>query len=171
MTHIQSERPQDGPQIEQLLDIAFGPDRWARPSYRLRQGVTPIHALCFTARVGGRLAGAIRFWPVSIGGVTDAVLLGPIAVHPSHEGCGIGSRLIRKGLGSAAQDGDRIVVAIGDPRYLGRFGFRRARDSGLSFPFAIEDERFLALELVPGALDGVSGEIERKLPPAAASLP
>lgn len=171
MTKLQAERPQDGPQIEQLLDIAFGPDRWSRPSYRLREGVAPLHLLCLTARINGQLVGTIRFWPVTIGGIAEAAFLGPIAVHPQYESQGIGSRLIREGLSIAAREGERAVLAIGSPGYLGRFGFRQASGFDLSFPFEVDDERFLALELVPGALHGVSGQVERKPPLAVANLP
>ena len=68
MVDIATQKPGDGPAIEHLLDLAFGPDRALRPSYRLRDGVAPVAALGFTARAGGRLVGTLRFWPVVVGG-------------------------------------------------------------------------------------------------------
>ena len=159
MTTIENEQPADAPAIENLLDLAFEPARHHRPSYRLREGVPKCDALCLVARDGGRLVGVIRFWPILVGGEA-ALLLGPIAVHPDHEGRGIGSALVRSGLSAAKAGGFRIVVAIGFPAFLGRFGFRHASPLGLRFPVKVDDTRFLVHELAPGALDGNAGDIE-----------
>ena len=159
MITIRNEQPADGPAIEQLLDLAFEPARHGRPSYRLREGVPKCDALCFAAEDGGRLLGVIRFWPIVVGGV-PALLLGPIAVHPDHEGQGIGSALVRNGLAAAKAGGFGIVIAVGFIEFLGRFGFRHASPLGLRFPVRVDDTRFLVHELVPGALDGNAGRIE-----------
>lgn len=161
MFQIQSERPQDGPAIEQLLDLAFGADRWTRPSYRLRDGVPAVLSLCFTVQADGKVVGAIRFWPVAIDYTTPALLLGPIAVHPDCECQGIGTQLVQKGIQAARQQGHAIIVAIGNLSFLGRFGFRRGGDYGLVLPGAKHDNRFVALALAPGALDGKAGTVTR----------
>ena len=88
MTPIRSERPQDGPHIEALLDRAFGSDRHSRPSYRLREGIPPVHSLCFVVDTEDRIVGTIRHWPVLIGPSRPALLLGPIAVDPATSGAG-----------------------------------------------------------------------------------
>ena len=80
MVDIAAQEPADEPAIEDLLDRAFCPDRLERPSYRLREGVPPVAGLGFVARNGGKLVGALRFWPVIIGGAARALLLGPLAV-------------------------------------------------------------------------------------------
>lgn len=159
MIAIRNEQPSDSRAIEKLLDTAFEPGRRGRPSYRLREGVAKRDDLCFVADDGARLIGVVRFWPILVGG-TPALLLGPIAVHPDHEGLGTGSRLVRAGLAAATAAGYRIVVAVGVIGYLGRFGFRPAGPLGLRFPVPVDESRFLVLELVPGALDGITGEIE-----------
>jgi predicted N-acetyltransferase YhbS len=158
MVSIRNEQPADSHSIEQLLDLAFEPERHARPSYRLREGVPKLDALSFVAEEAGHVIGVIRFWPIQIGG-TPAVLLGPIAVHPTHEGRGIGTRLVKAGLEAATEADYRIVVAIGTETYLGRFGFKRASPLGLRFPVAVDDSRFLVLELADGALENVSGRV------------
>jgi predicted N-acetyltransferase YhbS len=163
MITIQNEQPADGPAIETLLDLAFEPARHRRPSYRLREGVPKCDALCHVAKNGDSLLGVIRFWPILVGG-EPALLLGPIAVHPDHEGHGIGSALVRAGLAAAGTAGYRIVVAIGFIEFLGRFGFRHAGPLGLRFPLQVDETRFLVHELVPGALDGNSGRIEAVRP-------
>ena len=161
---IRSERPQDGPQIEDLLDRAFGADRHARPSYRLREGIPPLQTLCFVAEAKGRIVGAIRHWPVRIGDARAAVLLGPIAVDPAFERQGIGTCLVRTGLAAARAAGHEAVVAVGTPAYLGRFGFTAAGGYGIALPGLDEPRRLLALALVPGAFDGAGGGIARVSP-------
>lgn len=161
---IRSERPQDGPQIESLLDRASGADRHARPSYRLREGIPPLHPLCFIAEAEGRIVGAIRHWPVRIGATRPAVLLGPIAVDPAFERQGIGARLVQIGLAAARAAGHEAVVAVGTPAYLGRFGFTAAGGYGITLPGLADPRRLLALPLAPGALDGAGGAVARISP-------
>lgn len=168
MASIRLEKPSDARSIELLLDTAFEPTRQSRPSYRLREGVPRIDALCFVAESEGQVVGVVRFWPIEVGGA-PALLLGPIAVHPDCARRGIGSRLVRKGLGAAKAAGWRVVIAIGAQAYLGRFGFVPAKPRGLVFPVPVDEARFLVLELVPGVLNGVGGRIERARTQAAAA--
>ena len=75
------------------LDLAFAPGRAALSSYRLRDGVEPVAELCLVARDEyDALAGAIRYWPVRVGAAGHAaLLLGPVAVHPTRQGEGLGA--------------------------------------------------------------------------------
>ena len=149
----------DGPAIEMLLDTAFGAERHARPSYRLRDGIVPVGELCLVARCAAVVVGTIRFWPLTIPGAQSALFLGPIAVHPVHGNLGIGSRLIEQSLSAARTGGHDAVAAIGDERYLRRFGFRPAHEFALEFPAAVAEDRFHALQLQPGALSGGGGMV------------
>jgi len=158
---ISQEGPADGPAIETLLDIAFGPERHARPSYALRDGLAATTELCFVSRLEDVLVGTIRFWPLAIPGTGSALLLGPTAVHPDHGGLGIGSGLILHSLGAARTQGHDAVVAIGDGQYLSRFGFHPAHKFALEFPTPIERGRFLVLELVPGVVDHNGGLVAK----------
>lgn len=161
MITLRPEEPRDGPEIENLLDTAFEPERHARPSYRLRDGVPPLAALCLVACYEARIVGTIRFWPISIGAEGSGVLLGPIAVHPAQEGRGIGSSLIQRGLEAARQENIGIVLAVGAPAYLGRFGFLPAADFDIGMAGVTDPARFLAIELTPGALAEASGDVGR----------
>ncbi|MDA0228706.1 MAG: N-acetyltransferase [Proteobacteria bacterium] len=161
MFEISFEGPLDGPAIEILLDAAFGPERHARPSYRLRDGIPPVAELCFVARRDADILGTIRFWPLAIPGTQSALLLGPIAVAAAHGNLGLGSRLIEQSLDAARTRGHDAVAAIGEARYLSRFGFRPAREFSLEFPTDVAAERFHALELQPDALRGCSGMLTR----------
>ena len=161
---IIAELPEHAPAIEVLLDIAFGGARAAKTVYRLRQGVAPLADLCFVAHEGGVLQGTIRYWPVTIGEALPALLLGPIAVAEERRSEGLGAVLIEHSLARAAALGHRIVLLVGDAPYYGRFGFRRDLALGLTLPGPVDLERFLALDLAPGALEGVSGAVGRVAP-------
>ncbi len=83
---LEEETEDDWWEVEALYDLCFAPGRTALSSYRLRDGVPTVAALCLTLRDGdGILAAAIRYWPVEVGG-QDALLLGPVAVHPTRQG-------------------------------------------------------------------------------------
>jgi predicted N-acetyltransferase YhbS len=157
MVDIQVEMPGDGPAIEQLLDLSFGPGREHRPSYRLRESIAPDAALGLTARDGSQLVGTLRFWPVLVAGRVPALLLGPLAIDPGHRRQGIARNLVKHGLGRARARGHDLVFAVGDHWMFGRFGFTSATLLGLAMPGKVDDSRFLVLTLRGGALDGVEG--------------
>jgi predicted N-acetyltransferase YhbS len=124
MLAIAPEGPHDGPEIDHLLDLSFGPDRRNKVSYRYRPGIAPVAGLCLVARdAEGRLAGAVRYWPVRLG-TNPALLLGPLAIDPARQGRGIGRALMRASLASAEAAGHRLVFLVGDPAYYARHGFR-----------------------------------------------
>jgi predicted N-acetyltransferase YhbS len=162
MFHLTTERPEDGPAIETLLDRAFGADRHAKTSYRYRAHVPPVRDLSRVARADGdrRILGTIRYWPVAIGG-HDALLLGPVAAEPVLKGRGIGVALIRDTLDAAAWMNAARVVLVGDIGYYKRFGFAPAAPMGLHMP-GENPGRLLACALVRNGFAGVSGAVERR---------
>jgi predicted N-acetyltransferase YhbS len=162
---IIAEQPDHAGAIEDLLDLAFGTDRGVRTVYRLRAGMPPVAELCFVATAGEAVEGTIRYWPVTIGGLVPALLLGPVAVAEHRRSEGLGAVLIRYSLERASALGHRIVLLVGDAPYYQRFGFSRSRTLGLALPGPVALERFLGLELVPGALDGLVGAVEPGLTP------
>ncbi len=158
---IVPERRQDAALIEPLLDRTFGFDRQRKTVYRLRRGVAPVGKLRFVALAGDSgLLGSLRFWPVRIG-AAHAILLGPLAVEPALQGAGIGRALVGHGLARAKRAGARLCAVVGEPAYYAPFGFRNASAAGLILPGPVEPERFQVLEIVPGALAGVTGLIGR----------
>ena len=153
------ERAEDWWEVEALFDLCFAPGRSALSSYRLRDGVPAIADLCLTARdASGVLAGAVRNWPVRIGAVR-AVLLGPIAVHPTRQGEGIAAILMQNCLDRARLLGWERVMLVGDAPYYGRFGFTRLDD--VVMPPPTNPDRVLGLSLTTGGWDGVSGNVQR----------
>ena len=123
------ETVDDADAVEWLFDLAFAPARRALSSYQLREGVDPVAALCLVARdETGAVAGAVRYWPVRIGEEgAAALLLGPIAVHPTRQGEGVGAALIAESLGGAARLGWSRAMLVGDESYYGRFGFSHSK--------------------------------------------
>jgi predicted N-acetyltransferase YhbS len=151
------EQPDDWWEVEALFDLAFAPGREALSSYRLRDGVKPVAGLCLVARdEAGILGGAIRYWPVHVG-AHDALLLGPVAVHPTRQGEGLGALLIEASL-AGAQDWERVML-VGDAPYYGRFGFRRL--PSVVMPPPTNPDRVLGRDLAPGAWEGVHGQARR----------
>ncbi len=163
------ERPEDGYEVDWLLDLAFAPGRTALSSYRLRQGVAPVSELCMVVRDEyDALAGCIRYWPVRIGDVgAPALLLGPVAVHPTRQGEGVGALLMRETLADAAALGWTRVVLVGDLPYYARFGFSREAACKLEFPPPNNPDRLLGRALSAGAFDDCSGIIRAWTPIAA----
>ncbi|WP_413864323.1 GNAT family N-acetyltransferase [Albidovulum sp.] len=158
MFTLRPERPDDGPAIEALLDTAFGPGRFAKTAYRLREGVAPVDGLSFVAEEDGALIGSIRYWPVSIGG-RPALMLGPIAVLSSQRGRGIAVGLMQTTLEAAAKAGHRAVVLVGDEPYYARVGFSRVPMGRMTMPGPVDYRRLLWRELGPGGLEALQGLI------------
>lgn len=156
---LSQEKPGDWWEVEALYDLSFAPGRTLLSSYRLREDVAPVAELCRVARdESGILGGAIRYWPVRIG-PWHALLLGPVAVHPTAQGEGLGAALIRDTVERARSLEWARVLLVGDEPYYKRFGFRHLE--GVEMPPPTNPERILGLELVPGAWRGVAGEVSR----------
>ncbi len=159
MIELNPEKPADWWEVEALYDLCFAPGREALSSYRLRDDIDPVADLARVARdESGILAGAIRFWPVLVGDAA-ALLLGPVAVHPTHQGEGLGGALIRDALVAAPEAGWQRVLLVGDAPYYARFGF--ARLDGVTMPPPTNPERVLGLALRPGGWDGITGPVRR----------
>jgi predicted N-acetyltransferase YhbS len=155
---IAVERPGDQPAIEKLYERTFGPGRFARSAYRLREKNAHRRELSFTARVGTLLVGSVRLTPVRIGN-TPALLLGPLTVEPPFRGHGIGSQLIKASLAAAEKARTRLVLLVGDEPYYGRMGFKKVARGRVTLPGPVDPERVLVAELVAGAFEGVEGPV------------
>ena len=151
------EVAQDWWEVEALYDLCFAPGREALSSYRLRDDIPPVAGLNLVARdAEGILAGAIRYWPIRVGGA-DALLLGPVAVHPTRQGEGLAAVLIRESLSRAVLQGWARVMLVGDEPYYGRFGFHRLPH--VVMPPPTNPERILGRELTDGAWWGVAVQV------------
>jgi len=159
MFRLEEETADDLWEVEALYDLCFAPGREALSSYRLRDGVPKVASLCLTLRdETGALAAVIRYWPVRVGG-QPTLLLGPVAVHPTRQGEGLGALLIRESLAEARRLGWDRVLLVGDAPYYRRFGFEK-RD-GVEMPPPTNPDRVLGLALRPGAWEGVTGKVTK----------
>ncbi|MBU6464699.1 MAG: N-acetyltransferase [Bradyrhizobium sp.] len=155
---IRAERASDAVARETLLDACFGANRHLRTCQRLRDGRAPAEGLALSAMRQGRLAGTVRLWHVSAGGI-PALMLGPLAVENSFRKLGVGVALVEHALAAAKARGHRAIILLGDAPYYARFGFSAAKAGELSLPGPFEHDRLLGLELCEGALGGASGII------------
>ena len=159
-------RPQtaaDQPAINRLDARAFGPGRYARSAYRLREGVLPEASLSFVACVGTLLVGSNIMTRIRCGDA-PALLLGPLTVDPAFQKGGIGEALMNRSLQAAQAGGHALVLLVGDLRYYGRCGFNRVPEGRLTFIGPVDPSRLLYRELSPGALDAAAGRVRRSFP-------
>ncbi len=155
MYQLSPEQEDDWWEVEALYDLCFAPGREALSSYRLRDGVQPVAELSLVARDGdGVLGGAIRYWPIQVG-TAAALLLGPVAVHPTRQGEGLGGALIRESIEIARASGWDRVMLVGDAPYYSRFGFQRLSD--VHMPPPTNPDRVLGL----GDWAGVHGAVAK----------
>jgi predicted N-acetyltransferase YhbS len=155
---ILPETADDAPAIERLHERTFGPGRYAKTAYRLREQVSHSRDVSFTARIGTLLVGSVWLSPVRLGDA-KALLLGPLTVEPPFRDHGIGQALITRALEAARTKGHRLVVLVGDEPYYGKCGFRPVPPGRATMPGPVDPARLLVAELTPGAFDGVSGLI------------
>jgi len=155
---IRPETVDDAVPIERLHERTFGPGRYAKSAYRLREGVGHSLDLSFTARIGTLLVGSVRQLPVCIGD-TPALMLGPLTVEPPFRSRGVGRMLLDRSLQDARAKGHRLVILVGDEPYYSRVGFKVVPKGCAIMPGPVDYSRLLVAELVEGAFDGVSGEI------------
>ncbi len=157
---ILHETPADAAAIERLHDRTFGPGRFAKSAYRLREQVAHSLDVSFTARAGGTLlVGSVRLSPVRIG-ETKALLLGPLTVEPAFRERGVGQALIERALKEAKAKGHKLVILVGDEPYYGKAGFKPISPGRAVMPGPVDPARLLVAELADGAFDGVSGPIK-----------
>ena len=159
MYQLEEETEADWWEVEALYDLCFAPGRTALSSYRLRDGVDKVAELCLVLRdEGGVLAAVIRFWPVRVGG-RRVLLLGPVAVHPTRQGEGLGALLMSESLGEARKLGWERVLLVGDAPYYSRFGFTKL--DHVVMPPPTNPDRVLGLALQPDAWAGVTGDVTK----------
>lgn len=151
----------DIPAIQGLHDRAFGPGRFARAAYRIREGLPEFSPLCRVALKDGKLAAALRMAPITIGGRGGAQLLGPLAVEPALKGLGIGKRLVMEAIDKSRAARVALIVLVGDLPYYERFGFSVVPAGRLELPGPVDGRRLLWLALAEGAV--VAGAVRGDL--------
>ncbi len=154
-----SVAPADLPAISKLHAHVFGPGRFVRSAYRVREGKGFYSKYCRVAEMGGSLIATLRLTEIAIGGTKGAALLGPLTVDPEFAGQGYGRKLVAEALQHMKTSGVKIVVLVGDESYYGRLGFEPVPIGQISFPAPVNPVRILAAELSPGARANYRGQI------------
>jgi len=155
---ILPESAADAAAIERLHERTFGPGRYAKTAYRLREAIAHRPEVSFTAHIGTLLVGSVRLSPVRIGDA-KALLLGPLTVEPVFRERGVGQALIQRALDEARARGHRLVILVGDEPYYGKCGFRPIAPGLVTMPGPVDPARLLVAELTDGAFAGVSGPV------------
>ena len=155
---LQSERPQDGPLVDALIDHAFGPGRFTKVSERVREFASFAPELSMCAWTGERLVGCARIWRVRVGG-RPVMFLGPFAVEQGERNAGFGARLIDRACEAARVAGESHVVLVGDEPYFSRVGFTKAAGRQVVMPGPVDQRRVLVRALTADAGE-LAGAVE-----------
>lgn len=166
--NIRPEQLADYEQITQINDLAFGQPTEGRLVEQIRQLPDFIPELSLVAELDGQIIGYILFSLVQVvadnGNHAAMLCLAPLAVLPEFQNKNVGTSLVKEGLKRAKAMGYESVNVLGHKDYYPRFGFRPASHWGISTPFKVPDEVFMAMELVEGSLKKVSGVIQYSEP-------
>jgi len=152
------EAPAHDPEIDAINEEAFGPGRFARAAYRIREGGPHERALSFVAVDDDIVVASVRMTRI-VAGEGQALMLGPLAVRPAYKNLGIGRRLVAMALESAAKAGAAAVVLVGDEPYYGPLGFTRIPRGQVTMPRPVDYDRVLAHEIAPGAVAALAGMV------------
>jgi predicted N-acetyltransferase YhbS len=152
------EAPAHDSAIEHINEEAFGPGRYTRAAYKIREGGPHERALSFVAMRGGEVVGSVRMTRIAVGEST-ALLLGPLAVRPAHKNLGIGRRLVEMAVAAAARAGYGAILLVGDEPYYGPLGFTRIPRGRVKMPRPVDPNRLLVREITQGAAHGLAGEV------------
>ena len=155
---ITPETAADEVAIERLHERTFGPGRFVRTAFRIREGRGHVLELSFIARIGTLMVGSVRLTPICIG-ETPALLLGPLTVEPPFRSHGVGTALVKRALAEAKAGAHKLVVLVGDEPVYAKSGFKRIPKGQVKMPGPVDPARLLIAELAPGAFDGVFGMI------------
>lgn len=155
---IEPERPVDAEAVERLHARIFGPGRFARTAYRLREAAGHDPSASFVARVNTLMVGAVAMTPVHVGR-EQAWLLGPLVVEPAFKGRGIGRALIARAVRLAEERSARFVLLVGDLAYYGASGFASVPPGKLILPGPVDPARVLVRSLGGATAAELSGVV------------
>jgi predicted N-acetyltransferase YhbS len=152
------EAPAHDIEIDEINAEAFGPGRFTRAAYKIREGGPHDRSLSFVAMNGGQVIASVRMTPIAAG-AGRAQMLGPLAVRPDFKNMGIGRKLVAMALAAAENSSEPAVILVGDEPYYGPLGFVRIPRGQIEMPRPVDLNRLLAHEIVPGAVAELTGEV------------
>lgn len=135
--------PADDKFVEDLQALAFGPGRFARTAFRVRERFPIDKSLSLIAEIGGVPVASVWMTPISVGGL-DGYLLGPLATDPAYRGRGAGKLLVSEVSKMALARGEgSFVLLVGDEPYYGPLGFAKTTHGAIQFPGPVDPARVL----------------------------
>ena len=158
---ISLESSVDESEIEELCAEAFGPGRFTRSAFRLREGVANEAELSFVVHIDRKLVGSVKLTRILIG-EEDALLLGPLVVAPAHKNTGIGKLLMETSIEAAGKAGHQAILLVGDLPYYERFGFQRIERGTISLPGPADPDRILVKVMGEKPVNAYHGSAQRR---------
>ena len=169
---IRLEKKEENREVENLVRESF----WNvyRPGClehfvlnQLRNNPDFIAELDYVMELNGKLIGQNIFMKAVIkaddGRDIPIVTMGPICITPELKRKGYGKVLLDYCLDKAAKMGFGAVCFEGNIDFYGKSGFTYASEFGIRYyglPEGEDASFFLCKELIPGYLDGITGEYE-----------
>jgi putative acetyltransferase len=156
---VREERPGDIAAIRKVNEAAFDRPDEADLVDALRRNCKETISL--VAVLDGNVVGHVLFTPVVVegNGPTTGAGLGPMAVHPLHQGRGVGRAMVGYGLEKLRASGCPFVVVLGHKEYYPRFGFERGSEHGITCSWDVPDWAFMVMVLDAERMNGVSGVV------------
>lgn len=156
---VRPATPADEAFVEDLHAIAFGPGRFARTAFRVRERFPIDPSLSLIAEVDGQPCGAVWMTPISVGGI-DGYMLGPLATHPDFRKRGAGKLLAREVTRLALERGEgEYVMLVGDRDYYCPLGWVPTVPGAVAFPGPVDPTRVLVYSLDPSLAARLAGPI------------
>lgn len=148
-TCLAPELPEHFETVEHLAEVAFGPGRFARTAFRVREGVPHEPDLSFVLFHEGAIVGSVRLTKIMIGD-TPSLLLGPLVVSPEFKSAGFGKRLMEQAVHASRENGHHSILLVGDRPYYERFGFEPVPRGEIELPGPVDPARLLICYLQDG---------------------
>lgn len=167
---IRMEKEKEYREVENLVRESF----WNvyRPGclehyvlHQLRKDAAFVPELDFVMEANGQIIGQNMFMEAFIqaddGRKIPIMTMGPICIAPDLKRKGYGKILLDYSLEKAKELGCGAICMEGNIDFYGKSGYRQASEFGIRYHGLTEDDDasfFLCRELIPGYLDGITGE-------------
>lgn len=148
---IRLEDASDEEVVEAMQAEAFGPGRFARTAFKVREGIPHCRKLSLVGLAGDHIAGSVRLTPILIG-ETPAQLLGPLTVDPAFKNRGLGKLLLRTVSDMARDLGETAILLVGDAPYYAAAGYKPVPFGRIVLPGPVDPARLLILQLNDGEM-------------------
>lgn len=159
MPTVRFATPADDAFVEDLQSLAFGPGRFARTAFRVRERFPIDPTLSMIGEIDGERGGSVWMTPISVGGI-DGYMLGPLATHPDFRKRGLGKLLAREVTRVALERGPgSFVLLVGDRDYYCPLGWQPTTPGAVTWPGPVDPLRVLLYAHDPSLAGRLAGPI------------